>query len=271
MTVLAIDIGNSTTVLGLYRERKIVADWRFPTDPSLPAAVIGEHLRLFLSESGIAPGGIDAAGIASVVPPLTRKLASRVRALTQTIPVVISGMRSGRIRMHYRNPQKLGADRVCAIAAAWERYGGPAIIVDFGSATTIDALSGRGEYLGGIIAPGVGLQIDALASRTAQLPAVPPAFPPSVIGRTTVECIQSGVLYGTVAMLEGIVGRMNTVLGRGTRVIATGGYAALIAGKSRAISHIDPWLVLDGVRILSTSAVKGAPGGGRRSRHASGR
>ncbi len=271
MTTLAVDIGNSNTVLGLYRNHDLLSDWRLETDPAIPAATLREHIRLFCREAGISPETVDAAGIASVVPSLTKRMAACLRNLCRLTPVVISGQRNSPLRLRYGDPASLGADRLCAIVAAWERYGGPAIIADLGSATTIDALSRKGEYLGGIIAPGVGMQIDALARRTAQLPPVPLFFPPSVIGRTTVECIQSGVLYGAVELIEGMVRRMELSVGGDPVVIATGGYARLIAQESLCITVVDPWLVLDGIRII-TMAAKGRKRTGRSARaHTRGR
>ena len=188
--------------------------------------------------------------VSSVVPPLTgifEKISQRY--FDQTALVVGSGVQIG-VRNLYDNPQEVGADRLVNAAGAYHRYGGPACVVDFGTATTFDALSAEGDYLGGAIAPGIGIAAEALFQRTAKLPRIGLDRPPAAIGKTTVQSMQSGLLFGYVGLVEGMVARFRAELGADMKVIATGGLASLVAAETSAIDAVDPWLTLVGLRLI---------------------
>jgi type III pantothenate kinase len=194
----------------------------------------------------------DLTGIcmASVVPPLTGKVVEACQKYLGRAPLVVdAGVKTG-VRIRYEDPRAVGADRVVDAAAVQRLYGGPACVVDFGTSTTFDAISADGDYLGGAIAPGIGISADALVMRTAKLPRVDLLHPPSAIGRNTVHAMQSGLLFGHVAMVEGMVARFRAELGPKMKVIATGGLAEIIAKETNVLEIIAPWLTLDGLRII---------------------
>jgi type III pantothenate kinase len=199
---------------------------------------------------GYEPGQVTGIALASVVPPLTQTFEQACRDyLGQTPLVVNAGVRTG-VRVRYDNPRDVGADRVVDAAAVWELYGAPACVVDFGTGTTFDAVSADGEYLGGAIAPGIGIAAQALFERAAKLPRVELSRPPSAIGRNTSHSIQSGLLFGYVGLVEGMVARFKAELGPETKIIATGGLAEIIARETDVIDVVDPWLTLHGLRIV---------------------
>ena len=188
--------------------------------------------------------------MASVVPPLTGKLARACRDYLGVEPLnVDAGVKTG-VRIRYENPRAVGADRIVDAAAVQHLYGGPACVVDFGTGTTFDAISEGGDYLGGAIAPGVGVAAEALFTRAAKLPRVDLDRPPNVIGRNTAHAMQSGLLFGYVGLVEGMVARFRAELGPRTRVVATGGLAEVVASETRVIDVVDPWLTLHGLRIV---------------------
>jgi len=249
--LLAIDIGNTNITLGLYEGEALEDAWRLATVHERMPDEYGLQILGLLDHAGCSAEHIEAVAMASVVPPLTRTFIEACRHYLSKEPFVVdAGVRTG-LKIRYEDPKHaLGADRVVDAVAVLQLYGGPACVVDFGTATTFDAISGEGEYLGGAIAPGIGIAADALFLRTAKLPRVELARPPSPIGRNTVYAIQSGLLYGYVGLVEGMVARFRRELGKSMKVIGTGGLAPLIAEETEVIEIQAPWLTLDGLRIV---------------------
>jgi type III pantothenate kinase len=248
--LLCIDIGNTNIMLGVYENGTLGPHWRLASDHErMPDEYAMQLLALF-AYAGIAPERIDGAAIASGVPVLTARWADVCRRYLSCEPIIVTGRMKTGVTILYDNPDAVGADRVVDAAAAYHYYGGPLCIVDFGTATTFEAITAAGEYLGGAIAPGIGIAADALAQRAARLPKVDIARPPSVIGRNTVHSMQSGLLYGYVGLVEGMVARFKAELGPETKVVGTGGLAPLIAEETKVIDIIAPWLTLDGLRLI---------------------
>jgi type III pantothenate kinase len=248
--LLAIDIGNTNITLGLYRGEELGPRWRLATNHERMPDEYGIMLINLFQYAGIRVSEVDAIVIASVVPPLTGTFEHAcLEYLGRTPLVVDAGTRTG-VRIRYEDPKQVGADRVVDAAAAYKLYGGPACIVDFGTATTFDAISSDGEYLGGAIAPGIGIAADALFQRTAKLPKVDLHRPPSAIGRNTVQSLQSGLLFGYVGLVEGMVVRFRSELGPKMKVIGTGGQAEIIARETKVIEILAPWLTLEGLKII---------------------
>ena len=248
--LLCIDIGNTNITLGVYEGQNLGPRWRMATNHErMPDEFVLQLLGL-LALGGLARTNLDGAVIASVVPPLTGKWVEVCQKGVGLDPLLIGpGIDLG-VRVLYEDPSAVGADRLVDAVAAYRLYGGPACIVDFGTATTFDALSAEGDYLGGAIAPGIGIAADALFQRTAKLPRVELARPPAANGRNTVHSMQSGLLFGYVSMVEGMVARFGRELGAGMKVIATGGMAEVIAGETQVVDFIAPWLTLDGLRMI---------------------
>jgi type III pantothenate kinase len=247
---LAIDIGNTNITLGLYEGEQLGSRWRLATGHGKTADEYGALMIDLFRHAGMDPVRICAVAMASVVPPLTGTFVDVCTQYLQCEPMVIDGMSNTGVRILYEDPTQVGADRVVDAAAAFKLYGGPACIVDFGTATTFDAISHEGDYLGGAIAPGIGIAADALFQRAAKLPKVEIQRPPAAIGRNTAHSLQSGLLFGYVGLVEGMVARFKNELGPETRVIATGGLAEIIAKETTAINILAPWLTLDGLRII---------------------
>lgn len=247
---LAIDIGNTNVTLGVYRGERLEATWRIATVHDRMADEYGILLTQLLAHRGVQPVDITGAAIASVVPNLTgtfRKVCARY--LDQDALVVDAGVKTG-VRIRYENPREVGADRVVDCAAVQAKYGGPACVVDFGTATTFDAISREGDYLGGAIAPGIGIAAEALFARASKLYRVEIAPPARAIGTNTVAALQAGIFFGYVGLVEGLVARFRRELGEDMQVIATGGLAEVVAKETPVIQHVDPWLTLDGLRIV---------------------
>ena len=258
--LIAIDVGNTNTVIGLYddtdpneaksADEGLLDHWRISTDhdrtPDELAVIIGGFLafrgpRLREQVQGVA--------ISSGVPRATATLRAMTKRYFKVEPVVIEpGVRTG-VAVAVDNPREVGADRIANSVGAWHLFGGPTIVVDFGTATTCDVISSKGEYIGGVIAPGVNISLDALFSRTAALRAVELVEPRNVIGRTTVECIQSGAIYGFAGMVDGLVRRIEDELGE-CKVIGTGGLSSLICPYSATIEQVEPWITLHGLRLV---------------------
>jgi type III pantothenate kinase len=248
--LLAIDASNTNLKFGVFDGERLLHDWRLATRRESMADELGNLFLQLIREVGIDPRGIDSVVIASVVPPLNASLIEACERYFNCDPLMVGpGMRSG-LKILYENPKEVGADRIVAGLAAFRKHGGPLIIIDFGTGTTYDAISRDGEYLGGAIAPGIGIAADALFQRAARLGRVELKAPASVIGRNTVESVQAGIVYGYVAQVEGMVARLRQELGGQARVIATGGYAHLIAGLTGAIQEVDDRLMLEGLRLI---------------------
>lgn len=248
--LLCIDIGNTNITFGLYEGKKLGPRWRIRTVHDKMPDEYGITMLQLFRHRNCGPEDVTGVAIASVVPPLTPVFEAVCREYLGQEPLVVdAGVRTG-VRIRYDNPREVGADRVVDVAAVKALYGVPACVVDFGTATTFDAISAEGDYLGGAIAPGIGIAAEALFARTAKLPRVDIARPPSVIGRNTVQSIQSGLLFGYVGLVEGMVARFRAELGPEMRVVATGGLAELIARETTVIDVVDPWLTLHGLRII---------------------
>jgi type III pantothenate kinase len=248
--LLCIDIGNTNITLGLYEGAELGPRWRLATDHERMPDEYALQVLGLLAQVGVPLAQVDRAAMASVVPPLTDKWVQLCQSYLHCDPLVVNGKVRTGVTIKYEDPNAVGADRIVDAAAAFRLYGGPACIVDFGTATTFDALSAEGDYLGGAIAPGIGIAADALFQRTSKLPRVELARPPSVIGRNTTHAIQSGLLFGYVGLVEGMVARFKAELGPATRVIGTGGLAEIIAKETRVIQVVAPWLTLDGLRMI---------------------
>lgn len=248
--LLCVDIGNTNIVMGLYRGEELLTHWRISTDHERMPDEYGMLLMALLAHHGFKPQDISGIALASVVPPVTDVFAEMLHHYLTPRPFIVdSGVKTG-VAIRYDNPREVGADRVVNAAAAYTLYGGPACIVDFGTATTFDALSVRGEYLGGAIAPGVRVAAEALFQRTAKLPRIDLQRPKKAIGTNTVDSMRSGILFGYVGLVEGMVARFRRELGPEMRVIATGGLAGVIAEETRVIEVVDPWLTLKGLRLI---------------------
>lgn len=248
--LLAVDVGNTNIVCGVYRGKELFCHFRMSTDSKKTADEYALCWYHFCQYYGFAPQEIKACAVASVVPTLTQVLVEAAEKLFGVKPLLIGpGVKTG-MPIRFDNPKEIGADRIVNGVAAYELYGGPAIVVDFGTATTFDAISASGEYLGGAIAPGIGISTEALFYRAAKLPRVELVRPKSVIGKNTVACMQAGIMYGFIGQVEGIVRRMKEEMGEDPVVIATGGLAGLIAPETEVIDKLDPWLTLEGIRII---------------------
>ncbi len=248
--LLTIDIGNTNITLGLYEGETLGPRWRLATVHERMPDEYGLQLLGLLNHAGLKLQNVTAVAIASVVPPLTGTWVQVCKNYLEIEPLVVdAGVKTG-VRVRIDDPKQAGADRIVDAAAVHKLYGGPACIVDFGTATTFDAISDKGDYLGGAIAPGIGIAADALFSRTSKLPRVDLVRPPTPIGTNTVHAMQSGLLFGYVGLVEGMVARFRKELGPNMKVVGTGGLAELIAKETDAIQIIAPWLTLDGLRII---------------------
>lgn len=248
--LLTLDIGNTNLTIGLYEGQQLAWHWRLATDHARMPDEYGLQLLGLLTHAGHQPGNLTGIVLASVVPNLTGRVTQACREYLKSEPLVVdAGIKTG-IRIRYEDPRAVGADRVADAVAVMHLYGGPACIIDFGTATTFNALTKEGDYLGGAITAGVNLAAEALFTRAAKLPRIELQRPPSVIGRNTIHAMQSGLLFGYVSMVEGMVQRFRAELGPEMKVIATGGLAEVVAKETKIIQHIAPWLTLDGLRII---------------------
>jgi len=250
-SLLAIDVGNTQTVIGLFEGEEKKASWRLGSvarrTPDELAILIEGLFRL----SGFDLGIVGRVVISSVVPPLGPTLEEMANRYFGVTPLVVGpGTRTG-ISIKYDNPREVGADRIVNAVAGFKQFGGPLIIVDFGTAITFDAISPAGEYLGGAISPGFGVSLDALVERAARLPRIEPAAPTSIIGKNTVHSIQSGMYFGYKGLINGIVAQMRAELGEETKVVATGGQIFLFSEDENIFDHINPDLTLIGLRLIS--------------------
>ena len=245
---LAIDVGNTQTVLGVYAGKTLRHHWRLKTDSDRTTDEYGVLVRNLLAGASNPP--IEGIAVACVVPPMTHLIEGLCRTYLDAVPLLVGpGVRTG-MPILYDKPQEVGADRIVNAIAAYERTHDTTIVVDFGTATTFDYVSERGEYVGGIIAPGLGIASDALFERTAKLYRVELAKPKHIVGRNTVHAIQSGLIYGYVSLVDGLVARIQKETRVKARVIATGGFAPLLAPESESIEEVDEFLTLDGLRLI---------------------
>lgn len=248
--LLTIDIGNTNLTLGLYPEKEIGAHWRLATDHQRMPDEYGLQFLGLLENAGHTPAELTGICLASVVPPLTGRVQQACSQYLHQEPFVVdAGIKTG-IRIRYEDPRAVGADRVADAVAVFHKYGGPACVIDFGTATTFNAITKSGDYLGGAITAGIYLAAEALYQRTAKLPSIDITRPPSVIGRNSIHAMQSGLLFGYVSMVEGMVARFRKELGQDMKVIATGGLAEIVANETDVIEVISPWLTLDGLKLL---------------------
>lgn len=243
--LLAVDVGNTQTALCIFRETELVDHWRLATERSSTADELGVLLGGLLDFDDV-----DGICLASTVPVLVREWeALATKWADAPLLVVGPGVKTG-IPIRYDDPRELGPDRIANSIAARERYGAPVVVVDFGTSTNFDVVSPDGEYVGGVLAPGVEISMEALFSRAARLVKVDYSAPESVIGKTTVSALQSGLVYGFAGQVDGIVGRIRGELGVDARAIATGGLADLVAPHSQTIELVDPFLTLEGLRLV---------------------
>jgi type III pantothenate kinase len=248
--LLTIDIGNTNITLGLYNGETLGPRWRLATVHDRMPDEYGLQFLGLLAHAGRAPAELNGICLASVVPPLTGKVVEACQTYLGRQPLVVdAGVKTG-VRILYEDPRAVGADRIVDAAAVQRLYGGPACVVDFGTATTFDGISAKGEYLGGAIAPGIQIASEALFLHTAKLPRVDLQRPPAAIGRNTVHAMQSGLIFGYVALVEGMVARFRSELGPEMKVIGTGGLTEIISRETSVIQIQAPWLTLDGLRIV---------------------
>ena len=249
--LVAIDVGNTHTVIGIYDRDELIHHWRISTNPDRTADEHAVLLHVLLQSAGLpVPLKPEGVAVACVVPPLNSTIEHLARHHFHCPPLMVGpGIKTG-MPILYENPKEVGADRIVNAVAAFDRYQTALIVVDFGTATTFDYVTGRGEYVGGAIAPGLGISMNALVEHAAKLYRVELVRPRDAVGRTTVGAIQSGLIYGYTALVDGLVDRIIRERGESSRVIATGGYAELIAPESTTIEDVDEFLTLKGLRLI---------------------
>lgn len=248
--LLAVDLGNTNLTLGLFIKDKLSANWRLSSDVHRTKDEYGLQFKGLLHEFGYEPADLSSIVLSSVVPPITEWVIQACEDYLQLQPLVVHAGLNLNIQICYDDPRAVGADRIADASAVQELYGGPACIIDFGTATTFNAVTANGEYLGGAILPGINTAAEALVARTAKLPPVELKAPPSVIGRNTRHAMQAGLIFGYAALVDGMAARFREELGKEMRVIGTGGHVDKIAQLTKSIDTVDPWLTLKGLKII---------------------
>ena len=249
--LLTIDIGNTNITFGVYDKKpKLQYHWRIKTDHDRLADEYGIIILGLMRHEKLKFKHIHGVAIASVVPPLTRVFVEMVEKFAQQLPLIVDANTKTGVKILADSPQDVGADRIVDAAATYQLYGGPACVVDFGTATTFDAVSVKGDYLGGAIAPGIHIAAEALFSRTSKLPRIDFSSPPNPIGKNTIHAMQSGLIYGYVGLVEGMVARFREELGPKMRVVGTGGLAEMMAKETKVIEIVNPWLTLEGLCLI---------------------
>lgn len=250
--LLAVDIGNTHTVLGLYEDTTLISSWRFPTSSKATSDELSMSLFTLLKIKNLDLSSVDASVLSSVVPALTHVWCSAIRSLTSSEPLLCSATTAASLfKTDYPNPEEIGADRIADVVACKEIYGYPAIVVDFGTATNLEVIDDRGYFIGGLIAPGMQTSASTLFSQGAQLAAVDLDKPEHIIGRNTREALESGIMFGEACRVDGLIRRVWEELGYKTKVIATGGLAVQIAGISDLLDTVNSDLTLEGLRLIS--------------------
>ncbi|MGI6622822.1 MAG: type III pantothenate kinase [Clostridiaceae bacterium] len=249
--LLAIDVGNTYSVIGVYKSDALVGNWRISTTRERTSDEIGMFLMSVLNHAGISPGEIKAVIMCSVVPPAMHSIVNAIKKYFNINPILVEpGIKTG-INIKYENPREVGSDKIVNAVGALKLYGGPVIIVDFGTATTFCAVNQKGDYLGGIICPGIKISAEALFDKASMLPRIEITKPKHIIGRTTVSSMQSGIIYGFIGQVDHIIRLMKRELAmKGIKVIATGGMANLIASGSEAIDEVNTFLTLEGLKTV---------------------
>ena len=249
--LLAIDVGNTYSVIGVYKSDALVGNWRISTTRERTSDEIGMFLMSVLNHAGISPGEIKAVIMCSVVPPAMHSIVNAIKKYININPILVEpGIKTG-INIKYENPREVGSDKIVNAVGALKLYGGPVIIVDFGTATTFCAVNQKGDYLGGIICPGIKISAEALFDKASMLPRIEITKPKHIIGRTTVSSMQSGIIYGFIGQVDHIIRLMKRELAmKGIKVIATGGMANLIASGSEAIDEVNTFLTLEGLKTV---------------------
>jgi len=248
--LLALDAGNTNVTIGVFQGDALTHRWRLRTVHEQTADEWGILLRNLFSLDGLSLSDIDGIVVASVVPPINTRLAEMTQRYFGRQPVFVTSDTDTGLKIAYDNPREVGADRIVNGISAYTKYGGPCVVVDLGTAITFDVVSANGEYLGGMICPGIGISIDALFNRTSRLPMVDFRKPDKLVGTNTVGSIQSGLYYGVLGMIDGILERLIALLGPETRTVATGGQAELIVHGSRFLRRCDPDLTLEGLKLI---------------------
>ncbi|WP_196594565.1 type III pantothenate kinase [Pectinatus sottacetonis] len=248
--LLVFDIGNSNIVLGTYEGKKLLRHWRISTDRQKTGDEYGMLINELFRFHGISMSDITDIIISSVVPPLVVPIIKMCQRYFKVKPLVVGpGIKTG-IKLKYENPRDIGADRIVNVIGAYEQYGGPIIVIDIGTATTLDVVADNGDFLGGAIAPGIGISTEALFQRAAKLPRIELVTPKSVICHNTINGIQAGIILGAVGQIDGIVNRMKQEMNMNMKVVATGGLANMISRESKTINKTDHFLTLTGLRVL---------------------
>ncbi|MET3211022.1 UNVERIFIED_CONTAM: type III pantothenate kinase [Paenibacillus sp. PvR008] len=248
--ILVVDVGNTNIVLGMYQGRELLHHYRISTSRQATADEYGVLIHNLFSMGGVFKDDIKGVIISSVVPPLVHVLEEMCDKYIGRTPLIVGpGIKTG-LNLRYENPREVGADRIVNAVAAVERYGGPLVVVDFGTATTFDCIDDKGNYLGGVIVPGIGISTEALYQRASKLPRIELEKPKKVIGRNTVHAMQAGIIFGYAGQVDGIVERIKEEMQAEPTVIATGGLAELIASETRSIQKVLPMLTLEGLRII---------------------